>query len=110
LEGNVELALRAAPAEPVRSSLEEILRAHGRARDLVQANPDVQSRLQESARQPFRSCFIAEEVLTMMRASLPRNVEVEFSCAPAMSHDRGRPIADPPGDREPRHQRRSRNG
>jgi len=82
--GNVELALRAAPAEPVRSSLEEILRAHGRARDLVQRIL-MFSRLQESARQPVSLGAIAEEVLTMMRASLPRNVEVEFSCAPAMS-------------------------
>ena len=79
--GNTELALNEDPTNGIRESLNEINKAVVRAKDLV-GRILLFSRRQESERKPVALASIVEEVLTLLRASIPRSVEVWVRCVP----------------------------
>jgi signal transduction histidine kinase/CheY-like chemotaxis protein len=80
--GNVDLARGDLPADhPVREWLDEIGRAHGRARDLVK-RVLLFARRQETERKPIALGPVVEEALKLLRATVPSMVEVRFECPP----------------------------
>ncbi len=62
----------------VRSQLEEVLAAAGRARDLVQQILTF-SRLKDQEKKPIQLGLVVKEVMKMMRASLPTTIEIRTS-------------------------------
>jgi CheY-like chemotaxis protein len=74
--GNVELAAQALPAEhPARKHLQRVERAAARAADLVRRILAF-SRPQEPRRASIRLQPVVEEVLKLLRATLPATVEI----------------------------------
>jgi signal transduction histidine kinase/ActR/RegA family two-component response regulator/PAS domain-containing protein len=80
--GNAELAALEAPQNgEVAESIQEILKAHGRARDLVRRIL-LFSRSQEPVRQVTDLEPIVKEALQLLRATVPRNIDIRTSLAP----------------------------
>jgi signal transduction histidine kinase len=77
--GFADLALQDAN-EPTKQHIEEIFRASQRARELVRQILAF-SRQQEQSRQPIKLHTILEEVLSLLRATIPKSIEIrtEFS-------------------------------
>jgi signal transduction histidine kinase/ActR/RegA family two-component response regulator len=74
--GNAELALQALPADhPARKHLRRIEQATSRAADLVRRILAF-SRRQDSKREHIALRSIVEEVLTLLRATLPASIEI----------------------------------
>ena len=83
--GYTELALYDSPeGMPVRSSLEQILRAGHRAKDLVNQILAF-SRKAESERQVIRLEPIIKESLQMLRATIPTTIEINQNIRPDVS-------------------------
>ncbi len=86
--GFAEIALDDIPPEhPARRSLEEILKAANRAKDLVQQILTF-SRRNGRERKPTRVPQIVREALALMRASIPKTIEIvcelDDSCRPIL--------------------------
>jgi signal transduction histidine kinase/DNA-binding response OmpR family regulator len=81
--GNAQLALMEQPADSVREYLHEINAAFLRARSLVKRIL-VFSRRQESEQKPVALPPIIEEAITLLGATIPRNVDVVVRCAPGL--------------------------
>ena len=80
--GNAELAaLDAPPGGPLAESIQEIVTAHARARDLVRRIL-LFSRRQESSREVVDIGPVVEEALQLLRATLPRSIEIRTTLAP----------------------------
>ena len=78
--GNTELARQDMSANPLAlESLEEIGKAGGRARDLVQQILAF-SRRQPTERRPMALAPVAEESARLLRAALPARVALEVRC------------------------------
>jgi PAS domain S-box-containing protein len=74
--GNAEIAKMELPADhPVQERLEELLQAAQRARDLVNQILAF-SRRQEQERRPLQLAPVVVEALKLMRASLPKTIEI----------------------------------
>ncbi len=63
------------PGHPARRSLEEILKAANRAKDLVQQILTF-SRRNGRERKPIRVAHVVREALALMRASIPKTIEI----------------------------------
>jgi signal transduction histidine kinase/DNA-binding response OmpR family regulator len=79
--GNVELALNANPSASVRESLDEINRGLARASELTKRIL-LFGRREESDRQRVSLELIVDEAITLLRATIPRGVEVRAHYAP----------------------------
>ncbi|MGB7211285.1 MAG: PAS domain S-box protein [Gemmatimonadales bacterium] len=79
--GNAQLAVLEAPAGPVAEKVGEILKAQERARDLVRRIL-LFSRREESHQRVMSMGPVVDEVLELLRASLPSNVEIRLAAAP----------------------------
>ncbi|HEX6371386.1 MAG TPA: ATP-binding protein [Longimicrobium sp.] len=80
--GNAELAaLEAPPDGEIAESIQEILKAHGRARDLVRRIL-LFSRRQEPVREVMALEPVVTEALQLLRATVPRNIEIRTCLAP----------------------------
>ncbi|MGE0448193.1 MAG: ATP-binding protein [Vicinamibacterales bacterium] len=80
--GNTELALGELPEHsPARESLEEVVKAHHRARDLVKRIL-LFGRKQKSTRQATELAPVIDEALKLLRASLPATVEIRTTLPP----------------------------
>jgi signal transduction histidine kinase/ActR/RegA family two-component response regulator len=80
--GYSELALEDLPAKsPVRSSVEEIRRASGRAADIVRRIL-LFSRKQETHHKVIALLPVVEEALKLMRFSLPKNIRLRTTYTP----------------------------
>jgi PAS domain S-box-containing protein len=80
--GNVELARQEVePAHPAQESLEEILKASRRAKDLVQQILAF-GRRQALERQVISLAPVAEESARLLRSTLPAGVRLSVECAP----------------------------
>ncbi|GIX48515.1 MAG: hypothetical protein KatS3mg131_2726 [Candidatus Tectimicrobiota bacterium] len=89
--GYTELALYDLPsASPARRSMEEVLAAGKRARDLIRQILTF-SRQGSQKREPVSLATLVQEVLTLLRASLPATVAIRQHLAP----DAGTVLADP---------------
>lgn len=78
-----DLALQAAPAaDPVRRPVERVMAAAQRAKALV-GQILTYSRSTQGKRRVMRICEAVDEVLLLVRASLPRNVEMHTRLAAA---------------------------
>ena len=81
---NAELAAMEAGANgALAPNIQEILKAHGRARDLVRRIL-LFSQRQESARQVIAVEPIVTEALQLLRATLPPNIEIRTNVAPTL--------------------------
>ncbi len=79
--GNVELAMASgASREEITQSLQEIERAHARARDLVQRIL-LFSRRQEPDRRSMQLGPVVREALALLRTSLPANIAMQVRIA-----------------------------
>jgi PAS domain S-box-containing protein len=76
IQGNTALAMQDAPQ--VREHLEEIERAVGRAATLVRQMLTF-ARKETPRREPTSLAMVAEEVLGLLRASVPRSIELRRS-------------------------------
>jgi len=82
IHGYGELAsLDAPPSGELRESIDEILKACSRARELVRRIL-LFSRQQQSSREVIPMEPVVEEALQLMRATLPRSVEIRTRVAP----------------------------
>jgi CheY-like chemotaxis protein/copper chaperone CopZ len=83
--GNAELAIEDAAANPqrVRESIEEILKAGRRGRDVVQQILSF-SRRQPTARQAVNLDTVVAECARLLRASFPARVMLDVHCADAV--------------------------
>ncbi|MBK8005951.1 MAG: PAS domain S-box protein [Gemmatimonadetes bacterium] len=82
--GNVELARLSVPADhPATEALVQITSASLRARDLVRGLLAF-TRRHDSARAPTRVDAVTEEVLRLLRASLPPSVTFQVTLAPGL--------------------------
>lgn len=89
--GFTDLAVYDLPAEsPTRKRLQEVLAAGNRAKDLVRQILTF-SRQHEQARQPLYLHLTVQEVLRLLRASLPSTLEIRQYLA----KDAGAVLADP---------------
>jgi two-component system cell cycle sensor histidine kinase/response regulator CckA len=89
--GNVQLALRTIdPASPVREELEDILQAASRARELVRRIL-VFGRRSDERREPIHLPDLIHEVLSLLKASMPANVQI----AARITGDCPRVMGDP---------------
>ncbi|MGH7531687.1 MAG: PAS domain-containing hybrid sensor histidine kinase/response regulator [Gemmatimonadales bacterium] len=79
--GNAQLAALEAPEGPVAEKVGEILKAQERARDLVRRIL-LFSRREESHKRVMSLGPLVDEVLELLRASLPSNVEIRLAAAP----------------------------
>ena len=79
--GYTELALTSPKGKgPPSSGLEEVLKAAGRAKDLVKQILAF-SRLNDQEKKPVQVGLIVKEVMKMLRASLPSTIEIELNVA-----------------------------
>jgi signal transduction histidine kinase/ActR/RegA family two-component response regulator len=88
--GYTELALDDIPEEnPARKSLEEVLKAASRAKELIQQILTF-SRRNGRERKPIRVPIIIREALKLLRASIPTTIEIaadlEENCSPIMGN------------------------
>jgi signal transduction histidine kinase/ActR/RegA family two-component response regulator len=88
--GYTELALDDIPEEnPARKSLEEVLKAASRAKELIQQILTF-SRRNGRERKPIRVPIIIREALKLLRASIPKTIEIasdlEENCSPIMGN------------------------
>jgi PAS domain S-box-containing protein len=82
ISGNTKLALADLPADhPVQQNLTEIEKASSRATKLVRQILTF-SRQQESQRDVIKLAPVIEEVLKLLRATLPANIEIRTSFSP----------------------------
>ena len=89
--GNAEISLYSLPEQsPVRSSIEQILKASERARDLVKQILTF-SRQSEYELKPIKVSVIVQEALKLLRASLPTTIEIRHR----ITADRDTILADP---------------
>ena len=79
--GNVELALSLEPKPGVRESLSEIKKAYVRAKELARRIL-VFGRRQETERKPVALASVVEDAVTLLRATIPRSVDVGLRFAP----------------------------
>ena len=80
--GNARLALEDVQAhDPAAISLQEILKAGGRARDLVQRILSF-SRRQVLERRVIALSAVVDESVRLLRATLPRTLELRVACDP----------------------------
>ena len=79
--GHIELALDADPSDSVRESLDQIRQAYVRATDLAKRIL-MFGRRQETDRQPVVLSSVVEEALTLLRATIRRDVSLHVRCAP----------------------------
>jgi len=87
--GYAELSLEdVPPAHPVRSNLDQILTAGKRARDVVQQILAFSRKLDQE-RRPIHLQTTVEEVLKLLRATLPSTIQIRTKlhpkCAPVMA-------------------------
>ncbi len=84
--GNAELAIEDAAENPqrVRESVEEILKAGRRGRDVVQQILSF-SRRQPTARQPVKLDTVVAECAHLLRASFPARVVLDVHCDDAVA-------------------------
>ena len=76
MNGYAELALEdLPPGHPSRQCLEHVLRAGARAKSLVRQILGF-SRPSDETRRPLRLATVLEEVLTLLRSSLPTTIEI----------------------------------
>ncbi|MCK9295855.1 MAG: PAS domain S-box protein [Desulfobulbaceae bacterium] len=87
--GFAEMA-REKAADDIAGELDEVIRAAGRAADLVKQILTF-SRQAELARQPIRIHLIAKEVLKLLRASIPATIDIRQDISP----DCGTVLAEP---------------
>jgi len=81
--GNARLALEDVQShDPAAISLQEILKAGGRARDLVQRILSF-SRRQVLERRVIALSSVVDESVRLLRATLPRTLELQVVCDPA---------------------------
>jgi signal transduction histidine kinase/ActR/RegA family two-component response regulator len=81
---NAQLAaLDVEPGGPAAASVGEILKAHGRARDLVRRIL-LFSRRQDSSRQAVAVAPIVEEAMQLLRATVPPKVAIRVNAAPSL--------------------------
>ena len=81
--GNARLALEDVQShDPAAISLQEILKAGGRARDLVQRILSF-SRRQVLERRVIALSSVVDESVRLLRATLPRTLELHVACDPA---------------------------
>ena len=79
--GNAELALtEPSVTAPVKEHLTELRKAHARASDLVKRIL-LFSRRQEPDRKPVAPAPVIEEAVQLLRASLPKTIEIRCSAA-----------------------------
>ena len=88
--GYTELAMDDIPEEnPARKSLEEVLKAASRAKELVQQILTF-SRQNGHERKPIRVPIIIREALKLLRASIPKTIDIvtdlEENCSPIMGN------------------------
>jgi signal transduction histidine kinase/ActR/RegA family two-component response regulator len=88
--GYTELALDDIPEEnPARKSLEEVLKAASRAKELIQQILTF-SRRNGRERKPIRVPIIIREALKLLRASIPKTIDIaadlEENCSPIMGN------------------------
>jgi len=88
--GYTELAMDDIPEEgPARKSLEEVLKAASRAKELIQQILTF-SRRNGHERKPIRVPIIILEALRLLRASIPKTIDiitdVEENCSPIMGN------------------------
>jgi PAS domain S-box-containing protein len=77
--GYTEIALHASPAgDPIRGSLEEVLKASHRARDLVRQILAF-SRQSESEAKPIGLISVIKEVMTLQRGSIRPDIQLQTS-------------------------------
>ena len=89
--GYTQLSMRRLPADsPMMSQLDAVLQAGLRARDLV-ANILAFSRKSEQVLQPVQVPVIVKEVIKLLRASIPANIEIIQD----ISRSNRRVLADP---------------
>jgi PAS domain S-box-containing protein len=82
ISGNTKLALADLPADhPVQQNLTEIEKASSRATKLVRQILTF-SRQQESKREVIKLAPVIEEVLKLLRATLPANIEIRTYFSP----------------------------
>ena len=82
--GNAELAaLDAPPGAPIAESVQEILKANARARDLVRRIL-LFARRQEASRNLMALEPVVEEAFQLLRATLPRSIEIKTTMAPQL--------------------------
>ena len=88
---NIDLALAELPARTgAHDYLDEVQRAQSRAQELVKQIL-LFARKQESERAVLELAPVVQEALELLRATLPANVQVRFSCEPDLPHV----LADP---------------
>jgi len=88
--GYTELAMDDIPAEnPARKSLEEVLKAASRAKELIQQILTF-SRRNGRERSPIRVPIIVREALKLLRASIPTTIDItadlEENCSPILGN------------------------
>jgi signal transduction histidine kinase/ActR/RegA family two-component response regulator len=88
--GYTELAMDDIPEEsPARKSLEEVLKAASRAKELIQQILTF-SRQNGHERKPIRVPLIVREALRLLRASIPKTIDIvsdlEESCSPILGN------------------------
>jgi PAS domain S-box-containing protein len=82
--GNTELArMDLPPGDPLHEPLEEIRRSSHRARDLVRRILAF-SRPHESRQRIFAALPLVEEVVKLLRATIPATVEITVTAAPSL--------------------------
>ncbi len=82
--GNAELAaLDVEPGSPVNESILEILKANTRARDLVRRIL-LFARRQEATRRTMALGPVVEEAFQLLRATLPRSIEIKTELEPQL--------------------------
>ena len=80
--GNAEMAQAELPAShPSRQDLAEVLRAARRARDLVRQILTF-SRKQDAERRPVRVAEVIDDVLKLLRATIPSTIELRRAGKP----------------------------
>ncbi|MFA6498903.1 MAG: PAS domain S-box protein [Desulfurivibrionaceae bacterium] len=89
--GYSELALtRLSPGDPLAADLQQVTKAAGRAKDLVQQILAF-SRQAPQERKPFQPHLVVKEALKLLRASLPATIEIREE----IPSDCGAILADP---------------
>ena len=82
--------LKIAPSDPTQAYLDQVLKAGHRAKELIRQILTF-SRQTEPVHHPIRLCAILEEVLGLMKATLPTTIEIQID----IPENSGMVLADP---------------
>ena len=103
---HAELVLETLPGNrTARSSLQEILKAAGRARDLIDQILNLSRQREIDEPVPFRLGSILKECVKLLRPTLPTSIEIAVDIGTSEDMILADPNPDPPGHHEPVHQR-----